>query len=103
MTVERSESAITAAIRRLLKRRGAYAVKIFGSGRGRIGVPDILASYRGRFIGVEVKQRRGVVSAIQDHEMRQIRKSGGVAIAAKHEDEVEQVLDEIDAELGPLT
>lgn len=43
------------------------------------GFPDILASYRGRFVGIELKDNKGKLSPHQEKQIQLIQKSGGVA------------------------
>lgn len=43
------------------------------------GVPDVLASVGGYFVGIEVKAQNGKPSELQLYNVREIRKSGGFA------------------------
>lgn len=43
------------------------------------GVPDILASVNGYFVGIEVKAQNGKPSELQYYNVRKIRESGGFA------------------------
>lgn len=98
-----SEKAITEAIKKLLKRRGAWVVKFHGGGQGpyktKVGVPDLLCCYRGRFLAIEVKQPGKKPSPIQQHEIEQIVAAGGVAEVAADTATVEACLDQIDKEV----
>lgn len=76
------EKHIENKIKRHLKEIGAYYVKFHATGFSRSGVPDILVCIRGRFVAIEVKQEKGVVSALQEAHQRQIIAAGGVAIIA---------------------
>ena len=91
-----SEAAVQDRIHRVLKRRGAWFVKTHGTGVGRVGLPDDLACYRGRFLAIEVKQPGGKPTRLQAHELGRIRRAGGVALVATSPKEVERVLDDID-------
>lgn len=44
------------------------------------GIPDIIACYRGYFVGIEVKQENGVQSDQQKAQQRAIEHSGGTYI-----------------------
>ena len=88
------ESEIQKKIQDALKARGAYVFKVITANRS--GVPDIIACYRSKFIGIEVKGPKGVVSAIQEKNVRMILAAGGHASVAKTVNEVMQVLEDID-------
>lgn len=42
------------------------------------GIPDLIGSWRGRFIGIEIKIESGKITELQRHEALQIIKSGGL-------------------------
>jgi hypothetical protein len=98
-----SEKAISEGIQRLVKRRGGWSVKFHGSAATRRGVPDRLICYRGRFLAVEEKKPGGKSTLLQQHELDQIAAAGGLSMIATAPDQVEAVLDGIDAELGRST
>jgi Holliday junction resolvase len=92
------EAAVVRRITRLLDARGAWWVKT--TGVSKVGCPDLLVCYRGRFLAIEVK--RSVESSYQltpkqQHELRKIRKADGHAYVAYSEDDVKLVLAEVDA------
>lgn len=91
-----SEKSITEAIKKLLKRRGAWVVKFHGGKATRAGVPDLLCCYRGRFLAIEVKQPGKKATPIQNHEMQLIVEAGGVSIVASSTEDVEKTLDWMD-------
>lgn len=62
-----------------LKENGCYHVKFFANRMTKVGVPDILASVGGHFVGIEVKAQNGKPSDLQLYNVEQIRKSGGFA------------------------
>ena len=66
-------------IKRWLDDHGAYYVKFFANSMTKRGVPDILVSLNGYFIGIEVKADNGHPSELQLYNVEQIRKSGGYA------------------------
>lgn len=45
-----------------------------------VGIPDILACYRGYFLGLEVKLRGNDVSPKQEAHLRRIRTAGGFGV-----------------------
>lgn len=89
------EKNIENKIKAYLKSIGAYYVKYFGNQFSQVGVPDILCCYKGRFIGIEVKNERGKTSPLQDVNIQQIKDAGGLAIVARTVDEVKQLIDSI--------
>ena len=57
-----------------------------------VGIPDIVACIRGRFVGFEVKTATGRPSKIQLYRIRQIREAGGIAAVVRSVEEVESIL-----------
>lgn len=64
-------------IKKWLAANGCYYVKFFANGYTRRGVPDILASVHGYFVGIEVKAQNGRPDDLQFENVREIRNSGG--------------------------
>lgn len=56
------------------------------------GVPDIIACLNGRFVGIEVKRPGGVISPLQQYNIDEIHKSGGVAFVAYSVEDVREQL-----------
>ena len=69
---------------------GAYTVKTMVSNS--MGVPDILVSLDGRFIGIEVKTQKGVASKMQEYHINKIISSGGYAFVARSVEDVKREL-----------
>ena len=92
------EGQLTRKIKEHLKSRGAYSEIIWGGGFQASGIPDILASYKGRFLGLEVKLEYNKPSRIQEVKLELINRSGGVGRVVRSVDEVEEVLVMIDKE-----
>lgn len=64
-----------------LHQRGAWRVKFFANAFTSSGVPDILACYRGRFLGIEVKGGTGYgLTDLQKYNLKHIREAGGIGI-----------------------
>lgn len=66
-------------IKQWLKEHNCYHVKFFANRMTKTGVPDILASVNGYFVGIEVKAQNGKPSELQYYNVRKIRESGGFA------------------------
>ena len=74
------EARLVGKIQRLIESKGGRPFKIVGDKNGfqEAGIPDILACYRGHFIGLEVKQPGAErdVSPRQQLVLRQIYAAG---------------------------
>lgn len=87
-----TEKTIENQIKRYLDSIDAWYLKVHGSAYQRSGVPDIIACINGRFVAIEVKKTGGVVSALQEANIRLIEQSGGVAFVAYSLEETKQHL-----------
>ena len=47
------------------------------------GVPDLICCLDGKMIAIEVKKKDGVVSPLQQHNLKKIEASGGIAFVAR--------------------
>lgn len=74
-----SEKSFENKIKKWLAANGCYYVKFFANGFTRRGVPDILTSVKGYFVGIETKADNGRPSDLQYDNIREIRASGGYA------------------------
>lgn len=90
------ESTLENNIRDYLKDKGAYVEKIWGGGYQAAGIPDLIGSYKGIFIGVEVKLDYNKPSKIQEAKLKMINDSGGEGIVAYSLEDVEEMVKRID-------
>lgn len=97
-----NEGQLTLKMKKHLISRGAYAEVIFGGGFQASGIPDILACYKGRFLGLEVKLEYNKPSKIQEVKIDLINRSGGIARVVRSIEEVEEVLREVDEQLDNI-
>ena len=67
-------------IKEYLKDQNCYFVKYFANRMTKAGIPDILASVNGYFVGIEVKASNGRPSELQKWNIEQIRESGGFGV-----------------------
>lgn len=95
-----SESQFIVKIKKYLKEQGAYCEKIWGGGFQSAGIPDILACYKGRFIGIEAKVGKNQPSEIQLVKIQHIRNAGGYAKVVWNLDEVKELIEEINKEVN---
>lgn len=89
------ESTITAEIQRYLsKLPDWWGFKVQGGGSQMRGVPDIVGSYRGLFVGFEVKRPVvGKLSKLQEHRIEQIKSAGGHAFVVYGVEDVKRAFD----------
>ena len=67
-------------IKDYLKDQNCYFVKYFANRMTKAGIPDILASVNGYFVGIEVKASNGRPSELQKWNIEQIHASGGFGV-----------------------
>lgn len=84
------ESKIQSKILRYLESSGFYVVKIIRANRD--GVPDIVASVRGRFVAFEVKRPGEKPSELQKYNIDEIERAGGLAFVVESREEVEDII-----------
>ena len=87
------EKTIENKIKCYLTSIGAYYFKHHGGKYSQVGVPDIIVCFKGRFIGIEVKNERGVLSVLQERNLQRISDNGGIALAVRSLDEVKEVFE----------
>lgn len=93
------EKKVKKKVVEILKQYGAYYFYPVTGGFGASGVPDIIACYNGRFLGIEVKadaKKRGP-TALQQKNLSQINATGGVGVVidANNLDELEEVMERL--------
>lgn len=81
-----------------LRERGAFADKIHGGPFQLDSIPDVLACYRGTYVGVEVKRAGGGSGPTrkQLYIIEKIREAGGVAGWVDSVDGALALLEEVD-------
>lgn len=80
------EAKVKKRVVAVLKKHGAYYFYPVTGGYGRSGVPDIVACWKGRFIGIECKAGDNTTTPLQEKNLREIRESGGVALVITEKD-----------------
>lgn len=91
------ESVLQTKILELIRGRGGYAETIWGGGFQSAGIPDILACYKGVFLGIEVKVGKNKPSSLQTAKVNLINQAGGLAFVTwDNLDQVTVTLDYID-------
>jgi len=92
------ETGLKISIQKYLKKAGAWELKTWGGSMQRKGIPDILVCYRGRFIAFEVKMPGEKPTKLQEYELSQIKKAGGIAEVVYSLKEVKETIDGIKEE-----
>ena len=85
------ESEIQKKIIQYLNTIGAYTIKTISTNRN--GCPDIICCLKGRYVALEVKAEKGTVSQLQEHNIKLIKKSGGVAAVVRSVEDVKKILE----------
>jgi Holliday junction resolvase len=98
------EKRVKNKVIKILKEFGAYYFYASTGGFGKSGVPDIIACYEGRFLGIECKAGKNKPTTLQRMNLKEIDDCGGYAMLINEEniEYVRSILDGIrcDAELS---
>lgn len=91
------ENKITNKVKKYLDSIGAWHVKFHATMFTKVGVPDILACINGRFVGIELKTDKGIVSELQKYQGDKIQKSNGLwfVVRPSNFDEFKTTIDKI--------
>lgn len=94
MPAKQPEAKLKKRIKDFLESEGALVVAIHGGGDPfqEVGISDLLACFKGRFIAVEVKQPGEKPSPMQSRFLRRVSDAGGIAIVAYSVQDVADVL-----------
>jgi len=94
-----AEKDIVSAILRYLKTLPhCFAFKEHGGMYGTAGIPDIICCYKGRFLGLEVKQPSGRLTELQKRTIEKINAAGGIALRVDSVADVKKVILVLDNE-----
>jgi len=101
------EGKLKDKVKKLLTERDAWFYMPVQNGMGRVGIPDIIGTYRGRFFAIETKapnknptteaQRWNKCTPNQQMRIEEIREKGGLAIVCDDVEQAARMLDTIDA------
>lgn len=73
------EAKVKEKIKKILKEHGVWYAMPMGTGYGNSGVPDFLCCIKGKFLAVEAKAGKGIPTALQEKNIRDIENAGGDA------------------------
>ena len=85
------ESKVKKQVKKILDDIGAYHFSPMMDGYGRSGVPDIIACYKGKFIGIECKAGDNKPTLLQLRNIEDIKRNQGLAIVV-NEGNIESLL-----------
>jgi Holliday junction resolvase len=85
------EGKVKKQVKKILDDLGAYHFSPMSAGYGRSGVPDIIACYKGKFIGIECKSGDNKPTLLQLRNIDDIKRNQGLAIVI-NEDNIESLL-----------
>ena len=88
------EKKVKQKVVKILEEAGAYFFYPVSGGYGASGVPDVVACFKSKFIGIECKAGANTTTALQDREINRIRTAEGHAMVVNEHniDLLEQVL-----------
>lgn len=87
-----NETKIQKLVQAYIKSIGGYCFKVHGEIFMRAGIPDIIACIKGRFVGIETKDKGNTASELQLAHIRQIKKAGGIGFVAYSVENVKEQL-----------
>ena len=85
------ENKVKKRVKKILDDLGAYHFSPMMDGYGRSGVPDIIACYKGKFIGIECKAGDNNPTLLQLRNIEDIKRNNGLAIVV-NEGNIESLL-----------
>lgn len=85
------EGKVKKQVKKILDDLGAYHFSPMMDGYGRSGVPDIIACYKGKFIGIECKAGDNKPTLLQLRNIEDIKRNQGLAIVV-NEGNIESLL-----------
>ena len=75
-----NEKKVKEGVKKILKKLGCYYCMPATGGYGANGVPDIIACYKGLFVGIECKANGGRPTALQRKHLKDIQTAKGFSI-----------------------
>ena len=91
------EKKVKTKVKSILDKVGAYHCMPTTGGYGASGVPDIIACYKGNFIGIECKANGNKPTALQNKHLYNIKKAQGYSMVIDETD-----IDALELFLGTL-
>lgn len=92
------EGKVKQKVREFLRARDVWFYQPVQNGMGRVGIPDFVCCYQGRFIAIETKAP-GKLSTVTPNQQRvidEIREYGGLALVIDNVESLEPVFAVLD-------
>lgn len=95
------EGKVKKKVKDYLKSIGAWYYMPVSNGMGRVGCPDILVCYEGRFLAFETKAAGKIknVTANQKREIAEIKRANGLAHVVDCVEQVQVIMEQVNDEL----
>jgi hypothetical protein len=74
------EKKVKTKVKKILDKLNCYHCMPTTGGYGASGVPDIIACWQGKFVGIECKANGNKPTALQQKHLRDISISGGISL-----------------------
>lgn len=88
------EGKVKDGVKALLSLRGIYYFMPVSNGMGVMGIPDVIACWKGQFLSIETKApgKRNTVTVLQQRNIDAINKNGGWAIVVDDPAQLDEFL-----------
>lgn len=95
------EGRVKAQVRTYLKARGVWYYQPVQNGMGRVGIPDFVCCWRGRFLVIETKApgKRANTTPNQDRVIDEILAHEGLALVIDDVAQLIEYMEQFDAEI----
>jgi hypothetical protein len=91
------EGKVKDAVKKELSARGIWYFMPAANGFGKVGIPDIICCYGGKFLAIETKApgKRNNTTPNQDARINEIRAAKGWALVVDDVQQVKEFLDDV--------
>lgn len=91
------EGKVKDAVKKELNTRGIWYFMPAANGFGKVGIPDIICCYQGKFLAIETKApgKRNNTTPNQDARINEIRAAKGWALVVDDVQQVKEFLDDV--------
>ena len=90
------EAKVKEKIKKILKEHNVYFAMPMGTGYGNSGGPEFLWCVNGRFLAIEAKAGKGIPTALQEKNLKEVNAAGGYTLVIRETnmDYLEEVIKE---------
>ena len=91
------EGKVKDAVKKELTKRGIWYFMPAANGFGKVGIPDIICCYQGKFLAIETKApgKRNNTTPNQDARINEIRAARGWALVVDDVEQVKEFLEDV--------